>query len=140
MSIRVELAFRGLAKNEELFRMVEQRTDFLQAEVGAQFDKLCEQLIKESADLTRIDSTARLQMDVGHVFKRYADFHVRLAETRHRIAEQIREAAYLTVVDLMENRLPGQKLKAGLDVNLCIAYPVLHDAEGLKKRRDEWDE
>ena len=39
-----------------------------------------------------------------------------------------------------EQKLPGQKLKAGMDVNLSISYPVLHDAEGLKRRREEWDE
>jgi hypothetical protein len=140
MNIKAEISLRAVARNDEAYHLLEERAEYLQHEIGGKFDMMCRHLAKESADLATIDSTARLQMDVGHVFKRYADFHVRLAETRHRIAEQIREAAYVTIVDLMENRLPGLKLKAAQDANLSIAYPVLHDAEGLKKRREEWDE
>jgi len=140
MNVKAEISLRAIAKNDDAYRLLEERAEYIQSEIGGKFDMMCRHLAKESADLATIESTARLQMDVGHIFKRYADFHVRLAETRHRIAEDVREAAYLTIVDLMEKRLPGQKLKAGHDANLSIAYPVLHDAEGLKKRREEWDE
>jgi len=140
MSMKAEVALRAIAKNDEAYRLLEGRAHYIQSEIGGKFDMLCRHLAKESADLATIDSTARLQMDVGHIFKRYADFHVRLAETRHRIADEVRQAANDTLEDMLEHKLPGQKLKAGLDVSLSISYPVLHDAEGLKKRREEWDE
>jgi hypothetical protein len=140
MSLKAEVALRALGKNDEAYRLLEGRAEYIQAEIGGKFDLLCRHLAKESADLATIDSTARLQMDVGHVFKRYADFHVRLAETRHRVADEIRQATSDTLVDILENKLPGQKLRPGLEVALSISYPVLHDAEALKKRREEWDE
>lgn len=142
LSIKVELAFRAQAANEELLRMIEQRTHFVQAEVGAKFDKLCESLVKESADLSTIDSTARLQMDVGHVFKRYADFHRRLAETRHRLCEELMELTHEAVLNLLENHLPGLNLRkgAGRDIKISISHPVLNDTAMLQRRRVEWDE
>jgi hypothetical protein len=142
MSIKAEIALRAVAKNDEAYRLLEERAEYIQAEIGGRFDLLCRHLVKESADLATIDSTARLQMDVGHVFKRYADFHVRLAETRHRIADEIRQVTGETLVDMLENKLPGQKIKAGADgdVKVSISYPVLNDAEALKKRREEWEE
>jgi hypothetical protein len=142
VSIKVELAFRGLSKNEEVYRMVEQRIGFIQAEVGAKFDKLCEQLIKESADLSTIDSTARLQMDVGHVFKRYADFHRRLAEVRHKLFDEIMKVTYDAVAGVLENKLPGQNVRPGVEegVNVSVSYPVFADTRTLQKRRAEWDD
>ena len=140
MKVKAEVSLRAIAKNDEAYALITGRAEYIHAEVGGKFDRLCRSLAKESADLATIDSTARLQMDVGHIFKRYADFHVRLAETRHRIADEVREAASDTLVDILENKLPGQKLKAGTDVNLSISYPVLYDAEGLRRRREEWEE
>ena len=140
MKLKAEVSLRAIAKNDEAYGLLAGRAEYIQAEIGGKFDVLCRSLAKESADLATIDSTARLQMDIGHVFKRYADFHVRLAETRHRIADDIREAASDALVDILENKLPGQKLKTGADVNLSISYPVLHDADGLKRRREEWEE
>jgi len=140
MSMKAEVALRAIGKNDEAYHLLEGRAEYIQSEIGGKFDVLCRHLARESADLATIDSTARLQMDVGHIFKRYADFHVRLAETRHRIADEIRQAASDTLVEMLEHKLPGQKLKAGTDASLAIAYPVLHDAEGLQRRREEWDE
>jgi hypothetical protein len=142
LSIKVELAFRALGHNEELLRMIEQRIHFVQAEVGAKFDRLCEPLIKESADLSTIDSTARLQMDVGHVFKRYADFHRRLAETRARLCEELMEVTYEAVLNLLENHLPGLNLRkrVGRDIKISISHAVLNDTAMLRRRRVEWDE
>jgi len=107
LAIKVELAIRALEANYEICQMVGQRVHFVQALVGAKFDKFCGPLIKESADLSTIDSTARLQMDVGHVFKRYAEFHRRLAEMRHRLAEDLLEVTEEAVMNLLEKRLPG---------------------------------
>jgi hypothetical protein len=122
--------------------MVGQRVHFVQALVGAKFDKLCEPLIKESADLSTIDSTARLQMDVGHVFKRYADFHRRLAEMRHRLAEELLEVTEDAVLNLLEKRLPGLNLgeSVGRDIKISISHPILNDTVTLQQRRAEWDE
>jgi hypothetical protein len=122
--------------------MLTERAEFLQAEVGGRFDRLCQQLIKESADLSTIDSTARLQMDAGHIFKRYADFHARLATTRHRLSEELMRVTSEAVMDVIENRLPGQRVRAAgdRDLKVSISYPVLHDTEALKKRRAEWDQ
>jgi hypothetical protein len=141
LTLRVELAFRALAENEEAYHMVAERVEFIKAEVGAKFDQLCEPLVKESANLATIDSTARLQLDVGHVFKRYADFHRRLAETRHHLGEDIRKAAYDAVANLLEHQLPGQGLSVGPDsqVKISIAHPVLTDTPTLQRRRAEWD-
>ena len=61
LSIKVEVAFRAFPRNREVCRMVAQRAEFVQAEVGAKFDELRKHLIKESADLSTIDSTARLR-------------------------------------------------------------------------------
>src|SRR5262249_46360920 len=99
LSIKVELAIRALEANYEVCRTIGQRVHFGQGLGGAKFDKLGEPLIKESADLSTIDSTARLQMDVGHVFKRYADFHRRLAEMRHRLAEELLEVTEEAVLN-----------------------------------------
>jgi hypothetical protein len=140
MSMKAEISLRAIRKNDEVYRMIEARAEYIQSEIGGKFDELCRHLAKESADLATIDSTARLQMDVGHVFKRYADFHVRLAETRHRIADDLRQVTNDTLVETLEHKLPGQKLRAGLDVSLSISYPNLHDADALRKRREEWDE
>jgi hypothetical protein len=142
LSIKMELAFRAVGANEELLRMIEHRIHFVQAEVGAKFDRLCEPLIKESADLSTIDSTARLQMDVGHVFKRYADFHRHLAETRHRLCDQLMELTYDAVLNLFENHLPGLNLRKGIgrDIKISISHPVLNDTAMLQRRRAEWDE
>jgi len=142
VSIKAELSFRGVARNAELFHQVVQRIDFISAEVGAKFDKLCEHLIKESADLSTIDSTARLQMDVGHIFKRYADFHRRLAEMRHKLFDEIMKVTYDAVVGILENKLPGQKVQPGIEegIKVSISYPVLVDTRLLQKRRAEWDE
>ena len=142
MSINVELAFRGLPKNEEVYRLFQQQIDFIQAEVGARFDKLCEQLIKESADLMTIDSTARLQMDVGHVFKRYADFHRKLAEMRHNLFDLIRKLTYDAVAGVLENMLPGQRVQPELEkgLRISVSYPVLSDTRILQQRRAEWEE
>ena len=142
LSIKAEVAFRALPRNQDAYQMLSDRAEFLQAEVGGRFDRLCQQLIKESADLSTIDSTARLQMDVGHVFKRYADFHARLATTRHRLCEELMRATSESVMELIENRLPGQNVRAAADRDLkvSISYPVLHDTEALKKRRAEWDD
>ncbi len=142
LSIKVELAFRAMAANEELLRMVQQRVHFVQAEVGAQFDKLCEPLVKESADLSTIDSTARLQMDVAHVFKRYADFHRHLAETRHRLCAELMELTHEAVLNLLENHLLGLNLRKGVggDIKISISHAVLNDTAMLRNRRAEWDE
>lgn len=142
LSIRVELAFRALATNDEACRMLAQRIHFVQAEVGAKFDWLCEPLIKESADLSTIDSTARLQMDVGHVFKRYADFHRHLAEMRHRLSEELMEITEQAVLNLLAKRLPGLDLSAevGKGIKLAISHPILTDTAVLQQRRAEWDE
>jgi len=140
--IKAEVAFRALRRNEEAISLLEQRADFIQAEVSARFDRFCQQLIKESAGLSTIDSTARLQMDVGHVFKRYADFHAKLAEARHRLCDEVMRVTHDAVCDVLENKLPGQHVRAGTDTDLSISisYPVLHDTEALKKRRVEWEE
>jgi hypothetical protein len=140
--IKVEVAIRALPKNEEACRLAGQRLDFIQARVGAQFDQFCDPLIKESADLSTIDNTARLQMDVGHVFKRYADFHRRLADARHNLCEDLMKAAYDAVVDLLERDLPGQSLRIGVvdGVKVSISHPVLTDTLALQRRRGEWDE
>ena len=142
LSIKVELAFRALETNYEACELVGQRVHFVQAHVGAKFDRFCEPLIKESADLSTIDSTARLQMDVGHVFKRYADFHRRLAETRHRLSEDLLEVTEQAVLNLLENRLPGMNLRGavGKDIKISISHPVLNDTDALRQRRVEWDE
>jgi hypothetical protein len=142
LSIKVELAIRALEANYEVCQMVGHRVHFVQALVGAKFDKLCEPLIKESADLSTIDSTARLQMDVGHVFKRYADFHRRLAEMRHRLAEDLLEVTEDAVMNLLEKRLPGLNLGAavGRDIKISISHPILNDTVTLQQRRAEWDE
>jgi hypothetical protein len=141
LTIKVELAFRALARNEEARRAAEQRLEFVQAEVGAKFDRLCEPLIVESAALSTIDSTARLQMDVGHIFKRYADFHRRLAEARHSLCQDVMSATNSAVQNLLENQLPGQELRRGDDeVKVSISHPVLADTLLLQKRRHEWDE
>jgi hypothetical protein len=142
MTIKAEVAFRARPKNEEAHAMLQQRTDFLQAELGAKFDKLCLPLIKESADLSKIDSTARLQMDVGHIFKRYADFHARLAETRHDACEELMEQTRAAIEDVLDNQLTGQSIRAddGNEVKVLVSFPVLQDNEILKRRRAEWDE
>jgi len=142
LNIKVELDFRALETNYEACEMVGQRVHFVQAQVGAKFDRFCEPLIKESADLSTIDSTARLQMDVGHVFKRYADFHRRLAETRHRLAEDLLEVTEEAVLNLLESRLPGLNLRGavGREIKICISHPVLNDTAALQLRRVEWDE
>ena len=142
LSIKVELAFRALETNYEACELVGQRAHFVQALVGAKFDRFCEPLIKESADLSTIDSTARLQMDVGHVFKRYADFHRHLAEMRHRLSEDLLEVTEEAVSDLLEKRIPGLNLlgAVGREIKISISHPILNDTEGLKQRRVEWDE
>jgi len=142
LSIKVELAIRALETNYEACEMVGQRVHFVQALVGAKFDRFCEALIKEWADLSTIDSTARLQMDVGHVFKRYADFHRHLAETRHRLSEDLIEVTEDAVMNLLEKRLPGMNLlnAVGQDIKVSVSHPVLNDTAGLKQRRVEWDE
>ena len=142
LSIKAEVAFRALPQNQEAYQMLTERAEFLQAQVGGKFDQLCQQLIKESADLSTIDSTARLQMDVGHIFKRYADFHARLATTRHRLCEELMSVTSEAVMDVIENRLPGQHVRAAgdRDLKVSISYPVLQDTEALKKRRAEWDQ
>lgn len=142
MSIKAEVAFRARPKNEEAHAMLQQRADFLQAEIGAKFDKLCLPLIKEAADLSKIDSTARLQMDVGHIFKRYADFHAHLAETRHDACEELMEETRAALEDVMDNQLTGQSIRADdqNEVKILVSYPVLQDNETLKRRRAEWDE
>jgi hypothetical protein len=142
MTIKTEVAFRARPKNEEACAMLRQRTDFLQAEIGAKFDKLCLPLIKESADLSKIDSTARLQMDVGHIFKRYADFHAHLAETRQNACEELMEETRAAIEDVLDNQLTGQSIRADdeNEVKILVSYPVLEDNETLKRRRAEWDE
>jgi hypothetical protein len=142
LKLKIELAIRALPENEEACRLAAQRMDFIQAKVGADFDHFCEPLIKESADLSTIDNTARLQMDVGHVFKRYADFHRRLAEMRHNLCEDLMKASYDSVVELLERDLPGQSLRIGADdgVKVSISHPVLTDAIALQRRRTEWDD
>jgi hypothetical protein len=142
LELKAEVAFRAVARNEEARQLLEQRLEFVQAEVGAKFDELCEPLIQESADLCTIDNTARLHLDVGHVFKRYADFHRRLAATRKRLCEDIREAAYKSIYDLLENQLPGQDFAPGFadEVRVTISHPVLTDTISLQRRRSEWDE
>jgi len=132
LAIKVELAFRALEVNYEICQMAGQRVHFVQALVGAKFDKFCEPLIKESADLSTIHSTARLQMDVGHVFKRYAEFHRRLAEMRHRLAEDLLEVTEEAVMNLLEKRLPGLNLGAavGRDIKISISHPILNDTTG----------
>lgn len=142
LTIKVELAFRALETNYDACEMVGQRAHFVQALVGAKFDRFCEPLIKESADLSTIDSTARLQMDVGHVFKRYADFHRHLAEMRHRLCEDLLQATEEAVLNLLEKRLPGMNLRdaVGREIKISISHPVLNDSEALKQRRMEWDE
>jgi hypothetical protein len=133
---------RAVPKNEDACKLAEQRVSFIQARVGAKFDQFCEPLVKESADLSTIDNTARLQMDVGHVFKRYADFHRRLASKRHDLCEDLMQAAHEATVDLLEHKLPGQTLRVGMvdGVNVSISHPVLADTLSLQNRRDEWDE
>jgi hypothetical protein len=142
LNIKVELAFRALEGNYDAYQMVGQRVHFVQALVGAKFDKFCEPLIKESADLSTIDSTARLQMDVGHVFKRYADFHRRMAEMRHRLSEDLLEVTEEAVMNLLEKRLPGLNLSAavGTEIKVSISHPILNDTVTLQQRRTEWDE
>ncbi len=142
MNIKAEVAFRARPKNEEAYAMLQQRADFLQAEIGAKFDKLCLPLIKESADLSKIDSTARLQMDVGHIFKRYADFHAHLAETRHDACEELMEETRAAIEDVLDNQLTGQSIRADNEneVKILVSFPVLQDNEILKRRRAEWDE
>jgi hypothetical protein len=142
LNIKAELAFRALEGNYDAFQMVGQRVHFVQALVGAKFDKFCEPLIKESADLSTIDSTARLQMDVGHVFKRYADFHRRMAEMRHRLSEDLLEVTEEAVMNLLEKRLPGLNLGAavGTEIKVSISHPILNDTVTLQQRRTEWDE
>jgi hypothetical protein len=142
LAIKVELAIRALEANYEICQMIGQRVHFVQALVGAKFDKFCEPLIKESADLSTIDSTARLQMDVGHVFKRYAEFHRRLAEMRHRLAEDLLEVTEDALMNLLEKRLPGLNLGAavGRDIKISISHPTLNDTVTLQQRRAEWDE
>jgi hypothetical protein len=142
LSIKVELAFRAFETNHEAYQMVGQRVHFVQALVGSKFDKFCEPLIKESADLSTIDSTARLQMDVGHVFKRYADFHRRLAEMRYRLSEDLLEVTEEAVLNLLEKRLPGLNLAGavGRDIKISITHPILNDTVTLQQRRTEWDE
>jgi hypothetical protein len=142
LSIKVELAFRAIETNYEACQMAGQRVHFVQALVGAKFDKFCEPLIKESADLSTIDSTARLQMDVGHVFKRYADFHRRLAETRHNLAEDLLDVTEEAVLNLLEKGLPGLNLGAavGRDIKISISHPILNDTAELQQRRAEWEE
>jgi hypothetical protein len=142
LSVKVEIAFRALPENEEVRRLVEQRKEFVQAEVGVKFDKLCEQLIKNFADLSTFDSTARLQMDAGHFFRRYADFHRRLAETRGHMFDEVMKVANDAVSNVLENKLPGQHVRMGEDrhVKVSIAHPVLDDAMALQKRRSEWDQ
>lgn len=142
MTIKAEVAFRARSKNEEAYAMLQQRIDFLQAEIGAKFDKLCLPLIKESADLSKIDSTARLQMDVGHVFKRYADFHAHLAETRHDACEELMQETRAALEDVLDNQLTGQSIRADNEneVKILVSFPVLQDNEILKRRRAEWDE
>jgi hypothetical protein len=142
LCVNVEIAFRALPENAEIRRLVEQRKDFVQAEVGVKFDKLCEQLIKNFADLSTFDSTARLQMDAGHFFRRYADFHRRLAETRGHLFEEVMQVANDAVSNVLENKLPGQRVRMGEDrhVKVSIAHPVLDDAKSLQKRRSEWDQ
>jgi hypothetical protein len=142
LSVNVEIAFRALPENEEVRRLVEQRKGFVQAEVGVKFDQLCEQLIKNFADLSSFDSTARLQMDAGHFFRRYADFHRRLAETRGHLFEEVMKVANDAVSNVLENKLPGQRVRMGEDrhVKVSVAHPVLDDAKPLQKRRSEWDQ
>lgn len=142
MSIKAEVAFRARPKNDEAYAMLQRRGEFLQAEIGAKFDRLCLPLIKESADLSKIDSTARLQMDVGHVFKRYAEFHARLAETRNEVCEEIIEETRAAIEDVLDNQLTGQSIRADNEneVKITVSYPVLQDNESLKRRRAEWDE
>jgi hypothetical protein len=142
LSIKVELAIRAVEPNYEVGQLIGQRVYFVQASVAAKFDKLCEPLIKESANLSTIDSTARLQMDVGHVFKRYADFHRRLAEMRHRLAEDLLEVTEEAVLNLLEKRLPGLNLgtAVGRDIKISISHPILNDTVTLQQRRAEWDE
>jgi hypothetical protein len=142
MSFKAEIAVRAVEENREARRMLEHRAEFVQAEVSARFDYLCEPLIKESADLATIDSTARLQMDVGHVFKRYADFHRRLAEVKRRVGELVMEAAYATVLEMLEKNLPGQSLRVGISegISLSISRPLLNDSLTLIERRKEWEE
>jgi hypothetical protein len=142
MSIKAEVEFRARAKNEEAHAMLQQRGEFLQAEIGAKFDRLCLPLIKESADLSKIDSTARLQMDVGHIFKRYAEFHARVAETRIALCEEIMQETRAAIEDILDNQLTGQSIRADDDneVKIRVSFPVLQDNETLKRRRAEWDE
>src|SRR6185436_13774034 len=64
LTIKADVAFRALPQNEEVYQLFKERSDFVLAHIGAKFDKLCQQIIKDSADLSTIDSTARLQMDV----------------------------------------------------------------------------
>src|SRR4029077_4667817 len=129
-------------RNEEAYAMLLQRAEFLQAEIGAKFDRLCLPLIKESADLSKIDNTARLQMDVGHVFKRYAEFHARVAETGHDACQEIMEETRAAIEDVLDNQLTGQSIRADdeNEVKITVSFPVLQDNESLKRRRAEWDE
>ena len=142
LAIKVELAIRALEANYEICQMVGQRVHFVQALVGRKVQQFCEPLIKESADLSTIDSTARLQMDVGHVFKRYAEFHRRLAEMRHRLSEDLLEVTEEAVMNLLEKRLPGLNLggAVGRDIKISISHPILNDTVTLQQRRAEWDE
>jgi hypothetical protein len=142
MSVKGEVAFRARPRNEEAYAMLQQRAEFLQAEIGAKFDRLCLPLIKESADLSKIDSTARLQMDVGHVFKRYAEFHARVAETGHDACQEIMDETRAAIEDVLDNQLTGQSIRADNEneVKITVSFPVLQDNESLKRRRSEWDE
>ncbi|HVV00606.1 MAG TPA: hypothetical protein VHH88_04540 [Verrucomicrobiae bacterium] len=142
LSVKVEVALRALPENAEVCRMVEQRTDFVQSEVGVRFDQLCEQLIKNFAELSTVDSTARLQMDAGHFFRRYADFHRRLAETRNQLFTDVMKAANEAVFNVLEHTLPGQRIRPGEEhnVKVSIAHPVLDDARSLQMRRSQWDQ
>jgi hypothetical protein len=142
MSIKAEVAFRARFKYEEDYAMLQQRGEFLQAQIGAKFDRLCLPLIKESAELSKIESTARLQMDVGNIFKRYADFHARVAETRQEACEELMEETRATVEDVLDNQLIGQTIRANdeNEVKITVSFPVLQDNESLKRRRAEWDE
>jgi hypothetical protein len=142
LKIKVEVAIRAMPENQEASRLIAQRVEFVQAGVGARFDHYCQPLVKESADLSTIDSTARLQMDVGHVFKRYAEFHRRLADMRHTLCEDLMSATYESVTELLERGLPGQSLRVGVaeGIKVSVSHPVLTDSPALVRRRTEWDD
>jgi hypothetical protein len=142
LKIKVEVAIRAMPENQEASQLIAQRVEFVQAGVGARFDHYCQPLVKESADLSTIDSTARLQMDVGHVFKRYAEFHRRLADMRHTLCEDLMSATYESVTELLERGLPGQSLHVGVaeGIKVSVSHPVLTDSPALVRRRTEWDD